>query len=208
MPASKQYVALYARVSSPKRNGRSRQKTDSQKLALKRYASSHGLKGAKYHEDHATGRTISRDSLDSILGDVRAGKVSDLVVWKLDRLSRSLTEMIQTFELLLSHGCTLHVTSQSLVLDAQSPFTSFLVGLFGLLGRLESDLTSERIRAGLAVAREQGTRLGAKPKDKVRAKIERWTAAGIPVAEQAKRLGVSRQSIYRMRGRMLAGKDE
>ena len=208
MPASKQYVALYARVSSPKRNGRSRQKTDSQKLALKRYASSHGLKGVKYHEDHATGRTISRDSLDRILDDVRAGKVSDLVVWKLDRLSRSLTDMIQTFEMLLSHGCTLHVTTHNLILDARSPFTSFLVGLFGLLGQLESSLTAERIRAGLAVAVANGKKLGAKPKDKQRAKIERWTAAGIPVAEQAKRLGVSRQSIYRMRGRMQAEQEE
>lgn len=133
-----------------------------------------------------------------------AGEVSDLIVWKLDRLSRSLTDMVKTFEFLLAHGCTLHVTSQSLVLDARSPFTDLLVGLFGLLGRLESDLTSERIKVGLQATRDRGQKLGAKPKERRREAIKRHLDRGLTQTEIARRLTVSRQAVYNMLQRMNA----
>lgn len=199
---TKKITACYLRVSS--RNGR--QRTDSQRLALRRVCRSSGFKNVKWYEDQASGRKANREQFQAMLDDIAAGRVSRCIVWKLDRLSRrGLADMLDTIATILSHKTTIIVTSNNFVIDGHSPFNDFLIGLFGLLGRLESDITGERIRAGLDVARSKGIKLGRKPKTTARNRIERWSAKGMPVAEQAKRLKVTRQSIYRMQGRMLAG---
>ena len=196
----KQYVAAYARVSSP--NGR--QRHDSQVLALKRYVKQRKMKNVRWLSDNGTGRNLERPTLQALLEDVRQGKVSDILVWKLDRLSRSLPDMLATFELCLSHGRTLYVITNNLILDAKSPFNSFLCGLFGLLGRLESDITSERIRAGQAVARAQGKHLGRPANQKKRDRIQRMLDKGMTPSEIARKLGQSRQSISQIVGRIQA----
>jgi DNA invertase Pin-like site-specific DNA recombinase len=202
MPTTKRpYVALYARVSSAKRNGRSRQKTDSQKLALRKYARERGLRNVKYLEDHATGRNVKRDNLQTILDDCRAGRCKHLVIWKMDRLARNCRDSLNLIADLLAHKVKLSVISQGIEFD-DSPMSNFLIQIFSAVAELESSFISERVKAGLEVARERGQRLGAKTKDRQRAKIRKWTQNGVPVGEQAKRLGVSRQAVYSIRKRM------
>lgn len=197
----KPYVALYARVSSPKRNGRSRQRTDSQKLALKRYATANRLRNVKYLEDHATGRTTKRDNLQAILDDCRAGRCHHLVIWKMDRLARNCRDTLNLLSELIAHKVKVSVVSQGIEFD-DTPMSNFLIQLFAAIAELESSFVSDRVKIGLEFARSKGIVLGRKPKVKTREKIARWTKKGMPVAEQAKRLGVSRQSIYRMKERM------
>ena len=89
------------------------------------------------------------------------------------------------------------VTTQGLTFD-QSPYSTFLIQLFAALAELESNHASERIRAGLAVARAKGTKLARKVDEKKRAKLAKRAKAKIPVSEQARRLGVSRAAVYGM----------
>ena len=191
----------YCRVSSPKRNGRSRQKTDSQKLALKRYCQEHGIKRPTYIEDHATGRNQDREGFQQVMEACRNGKSQQLIVWKLDRLGRSMIETIKTIRELMTLKIRIVVTTQGLTFD-QSPYSIFLIQLFAALAELESNHASERIKAGLSVAKAKGTKLGRPLDQKKRAKLSRWNAAKVPVKEQAKRLKISLASVYAMRSRM------
>ncbi len=95
------------------------------------------------------------------------------------------------------------VTTQGLTFD-DSPYSIFLIQLFAALAELENNHASERIRAGLAVARANGKKLGRRIDEKKRAKLLRWQAAKLPVKKQAKRLGVTPAAVHAMRGRMLA----
>lgn len=192
----------YLRVSSPKRNGHSRQTTESQRHALKSYCQLHKLKPT-YIEDHATGRNQERDGFKQVMEACRQKKCEQLVVWKLDRLGRSTVETIQTIQELLELGVKVVVTTQGLCFD-RSPYSTFLINLFAALSQLESDHASERIKAGLSVAKAKGVKLGRKPDQRKRSKIEKWFKLKVPVAIQAERLGISRAAVYALRERMSA----
>lgn len=101
----------------------------------------------------------------------------------------------------MEQGIRIDITTQGLSFD-QSPFSTFLIQLFASLAELESNHASERIRAGLAVAKSKGKRLGRKPNDKRRSQIQRWRSKGMKVAVIAERLGKSRQAVYSMLSRM------
>jgi DNA invertase Pin-like site-specific DNA recombinase len=192
----------YLRVSSPKRNGHSRQTTESQKLALKSYCQLHKLKPT-YLEDFATGRNQDRKSFQEVMDACRSGRCEQLIVWKLDRLGRSTVETIQTIQELLELGVKVVVTTQGLTFD-KSPYSTFLINLFAALSQLESDHASERIKAGLSVAKAKGVKLGRKPDERKRLKIAKWSKLKIPVAVQAERLKISRAAVYALRERMTA----
>ena len=188
----------YMRVSSPKRNGRSRQKTDSQKLALRRYCQAHGIKRPTYIEDHSTGRNQDREGFQSVMQQARDGKLGCLVIWKLDRLGRSMIQVVRTLQELMQLNVTIAVTSQGLTFD-DSPFSIFLQQLWASLSELESNMTSERIKAGLrATTKTLGRPIDKKKRDK----LSRWNKAKVPVKTQAKRLGITAAAVYAMRKRM------
>jgi DNA invertase Pin-like site-specific DNA recombinase len=133
----------------------------------------------------------------------RSGRCEQLVVWKLDRLGRSAVETIRTIQELLTLNIKVVVTTQGLTFD-KSPYATFLIQLFAALAELESNHASERIKAGLSVAKAKGTKLGRKPDERKRSKIKKWTELGVSVQTQSERLGVSRAAIYALRERMTA----
>ena len=102
----------YLRVSSPKRNGRSRQKTDSQKLALKSYCRLNGIKRATYIQDYATGRNQDRQGIQETLTACRQGRCQQVIIWKLDRLGRSAIETIRTIRELMTLNVKIVITTQ------------------------------------------------------------------------------------------------
>lgn len=101
-----------------------------------------------------------------------------------------MIETVQTIRELLTLNVKIIVTTQGPTFD-QSPYSTFLIQLFACLAELESSHASERIRAGLKVAKAKGKELGRPIDVKKRAKLARWDKARIPVKEQAKRLGVA-----------------
>ena len=128
----------YCRVSSRKSNGHSRQSNESQKLALRRYCQSQGIKRATYIEDHATGRNQDRQGFQKVMESCRSNKCQQLIVWKLDRLGRSMIETIKTIQELMTLKIRIVVTTQGLTFD-QSPYSIFLIQLFAALAELETN---------------------------------------------------------------------
>jgi hypothetical protein len=80
-------TAVYVRVSTEG------QRTDSQELELKRYCRQRGWKDLTFYADKISGAKASRPQLDRMMQDIRAGKIERLIVYKLDRLGRSLTHL-------------------------------------------------------------------------------------------------------------------
>ena len=124
-----------------------------------------------------------------------------LVVWKLDRLGRSLRHLVNTVHDLTSRGVGLRVlTGQGAAIDTTTPAGKLVFGIFASLAEFERDLISERTRAGLASARARGRKGGRRPK-MTPAKLRLAMAAmGKPetnVGDLCRELGITRSTLYR-----------
>ena len=121
----------------------------------------------KVFEDRASGARADRAGLQAALDYVRDGEV--LVVWKLDRLGRSLPHLIETVTELAKRGVGFRSLTEAI--DTTTPGGRLVFHIFGALGQFERDLIGERTRAGLAAATAQGRKGGRKPavtEDKLR----------------------------------------
>jgi DNA invertase Pin-like site-specific DNA recombinase len=133
---------------------------------------------------------VARQALDY----AREGDV--LVVWKLDRLGRSLAHLIETVAALEQRGVGFRSLTEAI--DTTTPGGRLVFHLFGALGQFERDLIRERTRSGLAAAAARGRKGG--PKAVVDAeKLKRargMVAKGLTVREAATRLRVGKTALY------------
>ena len=111
-------------------------------------------------DDTVSGATKSRSGLDQALAALAPGDV--LVVWKLDRLGRSMQHVVNTVLDLDRRGIGFRSLTEAI--DLMSSTGKLLLSVFGWLGEVERDLTKERTRAGLAAAKRRGVKLGRRPK--------------------------------------------
>jgi DNA invertase Pin-like site-specific DNA recombinase len=145
-------------------------------------------------EDRASGARADRAGLQSALDYLRDGDV--LVVWKLDRLGRSLPHLIETVSSLADRGVGFRSITEAI--DTTTPGGRLVFHLFGALGQFERDLIQERTRAGLAAAASRGRVGGRKPVVTCE-KLERarsLIAKGLTVREAAIRLRVGKTALY------------
>jgi DNA invertase Pin-like site-specific DNA recombinase len=113
--------------------------------------------------DHTRGRSLGRANLAACLQALREGDT--LVVWKLDRLGRSLRHLVNVVFDLTNQGVGFKVlTGQGAAIDTTTPAGKLVFGIFASLAEFERDLISERTRAGLASARARGRKGGRRPK--------------------------------------------
>jgi len=110
-------------------------------------------------EDTVSGAKTDRPGLTAALAWLRDGDV--LVVWRLDRLGRSMAHLIETVSALESRGVGLRSLTESI--DTTTPGGLLIFHVFGALGQFERDLIRERTRAGLAAAAARGRKGGRKP---------------------------------------------
>lgn len=117
------------------------------------------------------------------------------VVYKLDRLGRSLKDLIDKLDDLDRRGIGFKSLNDGI--DTTTAIGRFIFHLLGAVAQFERDLTVERTHDGMKAARRRGVRLGAVSKlsAKDEAKAERWLKAGMKAAEVGRRLGVVRQTI-------------
>lgn len=111
-------------------------------------------------DDTVSGATKSRSGLDQALVALGPGDV--LVVWKLDRLGRSMQHVVNTVLDLDRRGIGFRSLTEAI--DLTSSTGKLLLSVFGWLGEVERDLTKERTRAGLAAAKRRGVKLGRRHK--------------------------------------------
>jgi DNA invertase Pin-like site-specific DNA recombinase len=145
-------------------------------------------------EDCASGARADRAGLRSALEYVRDGDV--LIVWKLDRLGRSLPHLIETVTSLATRGVGFRSITEAI--DTTTPGGRLVFHLFGALGEFERDLIRERTRAGLAAAVARGRKGGRKPvvtSEKL-ARARTIIAKGLTVREAATRLKVGKTALY------------
>lgn len=141
----------YMRVSSDT----DRQSTDLQRDALL----AAGVDTRHLFEDHASGAKDDRPGLAKALAFLQTGDV--LVVWKLDRLGRSLPHLLDIVNSLKDKRVAFRSLTESL--DTTTPSGEFLFQVFGALAQYERALTRERVMAGLAAAKRRGRRGGRPP---------------------------------------------
>jgi DNA invertase Pin-like site-specific DNA recombinase len=146
--------------------------------------------------DTASGALDDRPELTKALDHLRPGDT--LVVWKLDRLGRSLRHLIETLTALQQRGVGFRSLQESL--DTTTPGGKLIFHIFGALAEFERDLLRQRTQAGLAAARARG-RTGGRPPSLTPTKRalarQLYDSRQYTLAEIARTLGVSRASIYR-----------
>jgi DNA invertase Pin-like site-specific DNA recombinase len=176
----------YMRVSSDN----DRQTTDLQRDALL----AAGIDPRHLFEDKASRARDTRPGLQQALDYVRPGDC--LVVWKLDRLGRSLSHLLHIITTLQAQGVAFRSLTEQM--DTTTPQGAFLFSVFGALAQYERALTQERIRAGLEAARRQGKR-GGRPQAISPEKLEAILAAlqaGASKASLCRTFGVKRTTLY------------
>src|SRR5208283_4315113 len=149
---------------------------------------------AKVFEDRASGARADRPGLRQALDYVRDGDV--LIVWKLDRLGRSLPHLIETVAALEKRGVGFRSLTEAI--DTTTPGGRLVFHLFAALGQFERDLIQERTRAGLAAAAARGRKGGRKPvvvPDKLQ-RAKDMIAKGLTVREVATRLRIGKTALY------------
>lgn len=174
--------------------GYARVSTADQNLSLQRDALG-GAGCARIFEDVVSGATAARPGLERAKDSLRAGDT--LVVWRLDRLGRSLKELIGWVGYLEAEGVALKSLCEAI--DTTTPTGKLTFHLFGALAEFERNLIVERTTAGLSAARARG-RKGGRPKtldaDGQALAVRLYQERAMPIATICKTMGISKPTLY------------
>ena len=175
--------------------GYARVSTDDQHLTLQHDA----LKQAgcdQFFDDYGSGATADRAGLRRVLAYARPGDT--IVVWRLDRLSRSLKDLIDMVTVLEGKGVGLKSLHESI--DTTSSSGKLIFHIFGALAEFERTLIRERTQAGLQAARARG-RTGGRPKaltpDQQALAVKLYDEKQHTVAQIGRLLGISKPTLYK-----------
>lgn len=182
-------AALYARVST------SDQTAENQLLEVRGYVAARGWLAVEYVDEAVSGACEARPALDRLVKDARRRKVDVVVCWRLDRLGRNLRHLVTLLDELQELGVAFVSLAEGI--DATTPAGKLQMHILGAIAEFERARIAERVRAGLARARANGTRLG-RPKGEV--PLGRLAAvAHLSNREAADALGVSLATAKRWR---------
>ncbi len=175
--------------------GYARISTSDQSMALQRDAL-RKAECAEVYEDVGSGVRASREGLETLLKYARPGDT--LVVWRLDRLGRSLRNLVELIAELAARGIGFKSLQENI--DTTTASGKLFLHIFGALAEFERELIRERTMAGLKAASERG-RKGGRPRIMDETKIQLAKALhsekSIPVVEICKTLGISKGTLYR-----------
>ena len=179
---------LYARVST--KNGQSVQRQiDELKVVAKKSGwniteilCDEGISGAKGRKD--------RPAFDKALKLITQRKADRLMVWSVDRLGRSLKDLVETMEEINAAGADLYIHTQAL--DTSTPAGRAMFGMLSIFSSFERELIRERVISGLEKARREGKRLGRKPIPPItKRKVIELRATGLSQQKIANKVGIS-----------------
>jgi DNA invertase Pin-like site-specific DNA recombinase len=181
----KKSVAIYARVSTDK------QKVEMQLAELREYGERAGWKiYREFIDEGYTGKDTARPAFKEMLDEARRRKFDVLLVWKLDRLSRSLKDLIGTLDELGHLG--IDFISYDNKIDTSSPTGKLVFQVIGAVAEFERNIISERVKAGLRNAQRKGKRLGRPPVPPLTIeKAKALRSEGLSYRKIGKRLGIS-----------------
>jgi DNA invertase Pin-like site-specific DNA recombinase len=188
-------IALYLRVSTD------RQTTDSQAVELRQYCLHRRWQNVEEYSDTASGAKFSRKGLDALMRDVRRGRISAVVAFKLDRLGRSLPHLAQLVGQMTNHDVALVIPAQGIDTSASNPAGRLQMHVLMAVAEFEREIIRERVHSGLRAARARGARLGrpATLKKHVPA-VQRLLRAGKTVSDIARALVLPYSSAHKLVG--------
>lgn len=177
-------IAIYARVSTL--NG---QNPELQLAEIREYAARRGWTIAgEYVDLGVSGSKASRPQLDRMIRDAHARRFDAIVVWKLDRLGRSLKHLVTIIEDLDAYRVAFISLRDNL--DLSTPSGRLMMHIIGAMAEFERELIRERVTAGIQAARKRGVRIG-RPRTYVSPeKVRAMREEGTPWRTIAKRLHI------------------
>jgi DNA invertase Pin-like site-specific DNA recombinase len=182
-------TAAYIRVSTfDQQKG-----LQSQQKALRDYIDNHGLSNVRWYRDKLSGATTDRPGFERMQKDIFTGKVSTVLCWKLDRLSRSLKDGIN----ILSDWCEngIRVVAVSQQIDLNGSVGKIIAAVLLGVAQMERENIRENVKRGMAAAKARGVRLGKRPKLFAQ-DIKALQDKGLNKTQIAQKLGVTRQAVY------------
>lgn len=184
-------AGLYARVSTHD------QKTlPLQHRAMRAYAATRGWTIAVEIKEIGSGASV-RELRQKLLDAARRRDIDVVVVWRLDRWGRSMADLVTTLQELRELG--VGFVSLTEALDLTTPTGRAMAGLLAVFAEFEHEILRERVRAGLAHARQNGIRLGRPPTAALNTKqVRKLFRGGISKAAIARQLQIGRTSVRRI----------
>jgi DNA invertase Pin-like site-specific DNA recombinase len=184
-------AAVYLRVSTVD------QTTANQERELRQIAGRSGLEIVKVYKDHGVSGAKGRDKrpqFDALLNDATKRQFDVVMAWSVDRLGRSLQDLCAFLSEIHSLGIDLFLHQQGI--DTRTPAGKALFGMMGVFAEFERAMIQERVRAGLARAKDSGKRLGRPPlpkekEDAIRAAL----AGGLSVRKTAAQFKVNPSTV-------------
>jgi DNA invertase Pin-like site-specific DNA recombinase len=184
-------VGLYARVST-----NDQQTLPMQSRALREYAARRGWMVALQIREVGSG-AAQRKAREKLLQAARRREIDVVLVCRLDRWGRSVTDLLATLQELEHLG--VGFVSLTEALDLTTPVGRAMAGLLSVFSEFEREILRERTRAGLAQARLNGSRLGRPLTAGLRAaEIRKLNRAGVSKSEIARQLQIGRTSVRRI----------
>ena len=184
-------AGLYARVSTS-----DQQTIPLQIRALREYAARRGWTVAMQVKEIGSGAS-ARELREKVVEAARRREIDVVLVWRLDRWGRSVTDLLATLQELEHLG--VGFVSLTEALDLTTPAGRAMAGLLAVFAEFERELLKERVRAGLAHARHNGKRLGRPLTAALQAdEVRKLPRAGVSKAEIARRLQIGRTSVRRI----------
>jgi len=189
--AKKVRAGLYARVST-----HDQQTLPMQNRALRDYAARRGWTVAWQIKEVGSG-AAQREMREKLLEAARRREIDVVLVWRLDRWGRSVTDLLATLQELGHLGVGFVSLTEALSLT--TPMGRAMAGLLAVFAEFEREILRERVRAGLAEARLHGKHLGRPPTAALQSgPVRKLYRAGVSKAEIARRLHIGRTSVRRI----------
>jgi DNA invertase Pin-like site-specific DNA recombinase len=190
-------VGIYLRVST------SGQTTDNQRIELERVAEQRGWHVVEIYTDHGISGTKGRDkrpAFDRLCKDSAHGKLDIVAAWSIDRVGRSLQQLVTFMAELNDQGVGLYLHQQHV--DSSTAAGKAMLSMCGVFAEFERSCIVERVNAGLARARLQGKTLGRPKVDAAtEARILQLRATGTGIIKTAKLAGVGVSVVQRLSSR-------
>ena len=186
-------VGLYARVSTEDQNTLAMQNR-----AMREYAARRGWTVVMQVREVNSG-AVRRQAREKLLEAARRREIDGVLVWRLDRWGRSVTDLLATLQELDHLG--VGFVSLTEALDLTTPAGRAMAAMLAVFAAFEREVLQERTRAGMAHARQNGKRLGRPATAAAHTEIRKLHRAGVSKSEIARRLQIGRTSVRRILGR-------
>ncbi len=187
-------VGLYARVSTKDKE----QNPENQLIRLREYCKTRTWDSKEY-VDFASGAKKDRPGLKSIMNDL--DQLDGILVLRLDRFGRSLQNLLENLNIIRSNGKFFEAIDQSLkISEKKDPMSDFMLAILGAAAEFERELISERVRDGMARARNENKKIGRPEILEKRgidaSSIIKLRESGKSIREISQLVGIKRSTVH------------